>query len=193
VASRARKRVDGASIGAPAASATRLMRARVQAARARARILAPVRGSVAGVSAVLARTGRAALRVAPTAAMPATALLAVALFSGVEYGEVKLQGGPAIAVAANDSLATAPSGESVPPRVPLTRSAGATPRATPVNVQVNARPWAHVRIDGVDVGPTPLSHPLAPGVYEFEAEFPDGRRVQRRIDIGQERRFVSLR
>jgi hypothetical protein len=66
------------------------------------------------------------------------------------------------------------------------------PRVVPVRVQVNARPWARIRIDGVDVGPTPLSRPLTPGVYSFDAEFPDGRRVQKRIDVGPAQRFVSL-
>ncbi len=63
----------------------------------------------------------------------------------------------------------------------------------PVRVQVNARPWAQVRVDGIDVGPTPLSHlQLAPGLHDFEARFPDGRVLQRRIEIGPSHRFVSL-
>jgi hypothetical protein len=82
---------------------------------------------------------------------------------------------------------------------PLERSEAVTlaeasvrPASRPVNVQVNARPWAQVRINGVDVGPTPLVHPLAPGVYRLEAEFPNGQRIERKIDVGPERRFVSL-
>jgi hypothetical protein len=72
------------------------------------------------------------------------------------------------------------------------REASARPVSRPVNVQVNARPWAQVRIDGVNVGPTPLVHPLVPGVYRLEAEFPDGKRIERKIDVGPERRFISL-
>jgi hypothetical protein len=61
-----------------------------------------------------------------------------------------------------------------------------------VQAQINARPWARIRIDGVDVGPTPLSRPLAPGVYRIAAEFADGRSLQRSVAIGPERRFVAL-
>ena len=64
----------------------------------------------------------------------------------------------------------------------------------PVRVQVNAFPWALIRVDGVLVGPTPLSHlHLTPGPHEFEAEFPDGRVLRRRIEIGAEHSTVSLR
>jgi hypothetical protein len=63
----------------------------------------------------------------------------------------------------------------------------------PVRVQVNARPWAMIKVDGVDVGPTPLGHlELTPGVHEFEARFPDGRVLRRRVEIGPTRRLVSL-
>jgi hypothetical protein len=57
---------------------------------------------------------------------------------------------------------------------------------------VNARPWARVRIDGRDLGPTPLSQRLAPGVYRLEAHFPDGQTIHRNIEVSPERRFVSL-
>jgi len=59
-------------------------------------------------------------------------------------------------------------------------------------VQVNARPWALVWINGRPVGATPLRQRLAPGVYDLEAKFPNGRRIQRKIEVAQERRFVSL-
>ncbi len=62
-----------------------------------------------------------------------------------------------------------------------------------VRVQVNARPWAHVRVDGRDAGATPLGHlQLAPGPHDFEATFPDGRVVRRRVEISPEQRFVTL-
>ncbi|MEX2206065.1 MAG: PEGA domain-containing protein [Myxococcota bacterium] len=70
--------------------------------------------------------------------------------------------------------------------------AGESSTASPVNVQVNARPWARVRIDGVELGATPLSHRLTPGVYRLEAEFADGKRIERKIDVRAESRFVSL-
>ncbi len=62
-----------------------------------------------------------------------------------------------------------------------------------IRVQVNARPWAVIRVDDVDVGPTPLSHlRLSPGPHEFEANFADGRSMRRRVEISSERRSVSL-
>jgi hypothetical protein len=64
----------------------------------------------------------------------------------------------------------------------------------PIRVQVNARPWAVIHVDGIDVGPTPLSHlQLLPGPHEFEANFADGRSVRRRVEISSEQRSVSLR
>jgi hypothetical protein len=75
----------------------------------------------------------------------------------------------------------------------LSRAAPEQPSVAQVRVQVNARPWAMIRVDGVAVGPTPLSHSLAPGSHTFEAEFADGRIVRQRLEIGPERRMVSLR
>ncbi len=107
-------------------------------------------------------------RALPAAALPATALLAVAVFLLSDYepgSEARLRGPSAVSDVTAESH---------------------------VSVQVNARPWATVRIDGVDLGATPLSHRLAPGVYQLEAEFPDGKRIERKIDVRAESRFVSL-
>jgi hypothetical protein len=61
-------------------------------------------------------------------------------------------------------------------------------------VQVNARPWAWIQIDGEKVGATPLVAPdLTTGPHEFEATFPDGRRERRVVEIGRDARFVSFR
>jgi hypothetical protein len=61
------------------------------------------------------------------------------------------------------------------------------------DVQVNARPWAWIRIDGESVGVTPLVHrDLPAGEHEFEATFPDGRQERRTVAIGPEARFVSF-
>ena len=62
-----------------------------------------------------------------------------------------------------------------------------------VFVQVNARPWARVWINGVDLGPTPLRKALPQGVHGLEAQFPDGRRIKRLIDVTPDRRFFALR
>jgi hypothetical protein len=101
----------------------------------------------------------------------------------------------ALAVAAGALLAVsllAPHGEARDARG-AGRPAPALSAAAPVRVYVNARPWALIRVDGVDVGPTPLSHVrLAPGPHAFDAAFPDGRRLQRVVEIGDRHRFVSF-
>jgi hypothetical protein len=76
---------------------------------------------------------------------------------------------------------------------PAPERAPAAAPAPSVRVQVNARPWARVRVDGSDAGSTPLGHlQLTPGPHDFDATFPDGRVVHRRIEISPERRFVTL-
>ena len=75
---------------------------------------------------------------------------------------------------------------SAPPAEP-------TPALTYHDVQVNARPWAWIQIDGRPVGVTPLVHrDLASGEHEFEATFPDGRQQRRTVAIGPDSRFVSF-
>ncbi len=55
------------------------------------------------------------------------------------------------------------------------------------SVGVNARPWAHVEVDGRDVGMTPIAAlELEAGLHIFRARMPDGRIVVRRIEIGPE-------
>jgi hypothetical protein len=73
----------------------------------------------------------------------------------------------------------------------------APPPAAPApvlhDVQVNARPWAWIRIDGESVGVTPLVHrDLSEGEHEFEATYPDGRQERRTVAIGPDSRFVSF-
>jgi hypothetical protein len=85
---------------------------------------------------------------------------------------------------------TAPAPPPVAARPP---SPPPAPPPAPVSVQVNAKPWARVRIDGRDVGSTPLTHPLAPGAHEFRAEFPGGKTLVRTIEIGPKQRLVTLR
>jgi len=70
--------------------------------------------------------------------------------------------------------------------------AKALPVPAPVEVQVNARPWARIWIDGEDLGPTPLKRVLPTGAHRLEAKFPNGKRVERRIDVAPERRFIKL-
>jgi predicted ABC-type transport system involved in lysophospholipase L1 biosynthesis ATPase subunit len=137
---------------------------------------------------VVASAWRGALRVASVAAVPATALVALALFSLGNYG-IGMR--PSLTAAAA-ALALSDVATPTSPLLPVAESPGILARTQPVNVQVNARPWARVRINGIDVGPTPLSQRLAPGVYQLEAEFPSGERIQREIDVGPKNRFVAL-
>jgi hypothetical protein len=56
---------------------------------------------------------------------------------------------------------------------------------------VNARPWALIQVDGVDLGPTPISGiPLLAGKHHFRARMPDGRMVDREVDVSDSNRFV---
>ena len=58
-------------------------------------------------------------------------------------------------------------------------------------VQVNATPWAQIRVDGQEFGATPLAGVrLAPGPHVFEARFPDGSVVERVVEIDPVNRFV---
>ncbi|HEU4429937.1 MAG TPA: hypothetical protein VFT98_14340 [Myxococcota bacterium] len=96
--------------------------------------------------------------------------------------------------ARDDSAVAAPAPLKPPAVVAALPEPPAAAAAPPIRVRVNARPWAFIRVDGVAVGPTPLSHlHLAEGPHEFEAEFADGRRLKQEIVIGPEKRWVSLR
>jgi MSHA biogenesis protein MshM len=63
----------------------------------------------------------------------------------------------------------------------------------PFPVHVNATPWARVRIDGIDLGETPLSNiPLLAGPHTFHLLMSDGRVIERVVEIDAEKRFVSF-
>ena len=63
----------------------------------------------------------------------------------------------------------------------------------PFAVQINASPWANVEVDGIDLGVTPLANiPLLAGVHSFRVRMPDGRVIERTIEINAERRFISF-
>lgn len=191
-AARARGGAVATKIGAAARGATLLVRRRREHALDRARhtraaLFARAQARATRVStglrttalevtrrsaATAARARLGALRAPHAAAWPAMALLALAVLSLSDF-EPGLE----------NRLRAAAAAVGV---------AGESSTASPVNVQVNARPWARVRIDGVELGATPLSHRLTPGVYRLEAEFADGKRIERKIDVRAESRFVSL-
>jgi len=191
---RAGARTSAAALSGSVREAER--RARIRVARAHLAAERLVSSSRAGadrvrseILATAASAGRNALRAAPMAGAPATALLALALFSSVPRDGT----GPQPSRAA-PSGALAQLGAPTPANtaVPVAKAAAPQERP-PVNVQVNARPWARIRINGIEVGSTPLSQRLAPGVYQLEAEFPNGERIARKIDVDPKHRFVSLR
>jgi hypothetical protein len=60
-------------------------------------------------------------------------------------------------------------------------------------VQINASPWANVEVDGIDLGATPLANiPLLGGPHAFRVKMPDGRIIDRTIEIDVETRFISF-
>jgi type II secretory pathway predicted ATPase ExeA len=61
------------------------------------------------------------------------------------------------------------------------------------DVSINATPWANIEIDGVDVGVTPIGTvPLLAGPHTFTAHMPDGRIVERVVEISAEERFIAF-
>jgi len=82
-------------------------------------------------------------------------------------------------------------GAAVSPAPP---EAGQPPASAPVAVRVVANPPARISVDGEPVGLSPIDGlDLAPGAHQFEAVFPNGRRVVRRIEIDSSHPFVVLR
>jgi len=69
----------------------------------------------------------------------------------------------------------------------------AAPVVSDVTLHINARPWASIRLDGEEIGLTPLSRSETRlGRHEFEAEFPDGRIVKRVVEVSADSRFISF-
>ena len=65
--------------------------------------------------------------------------------------------------------------------------------AQPVLVHVNARPWAHIAVDGEALGVTPLGNvPLAPGLRRIRAEMADGTVIEREVRIDEANRRVAF-
>jgi len=84
----------------------------------------------------------------------------------------------------------APQPAARPERVPR-REVPAAPPPEPIAVSINATPWAVVKIDGREVGETPLAGiPLSPGPHRFEARMPDGSTREQTIVIDATRNAV---
>jgi hypothetical protein len=62
-----------------------------------------------------------------------------------------------------------------------------------VSVAINATPWATVEIDGNPAGDTPLAGVSLPaGSHVFRALMPDGRILERKVEIDARNRFVTF-
>jgi len=91
---------------------------------------------------------------------------------------------PSEPVAPQPSTAMAPS-----PTPPVAE----VPRVAPIPVHINATPWATIEVDGVEIGETPIAGvPLLPGNHVFKAKMPDGRVVERTVQISADSRHVTF-
>ena len=143
---------------------------------------------------VLAPRSVARLETAPRARVVfATALLFGALCVGLPWLRSALAP-PAPSVAA--PRPTEPARSLAPAPAPAAQGDEDRDRATPpaaatLSVQVNARPWANIEVNGVDLGPTPIAGiPLLAGRHRFRAHMPDGRVLERVVDVSAENRFI---
>jgi hypothetical protein len=129
------------------------------------------------------------------AAGVATVGLAPRLFDAERAGEaaVLVEPPPALPpVSAATPPAPPPAPEPDAPRAEVAPAAptlvSAPAAEPPVTVSFNAAPWAYVEIDGRLIGVTPIAaHPVAPGRHRVTASLPDGRVVEREVEIGPDR------
>jgi type II secretory pathway predicted ATPase ExeA len=79
--------------------------------------------------------------------------------------------------------AVAAEPEPAAARTPPPPEQAATPSG-PVRVHVQALPWATIYVDGKLAGETPLGDlPVEPGLREFRADMPDGRKLIKRVHV----------
>jgi len=87
-----------------------------------------------------------------------------------------------------------PARASAPPEAGEPPSAAVAPIPAPVEININASPWARVRVDGRDLGDTPLGRvSLEPGPRRFELRFGDGRVASETIEVSPSLAFLSFR
>ena len=66
--------------------------------------------------------------------------------------------------------------------------------AAPVLVDINAVPWAHIVVDGREVGATPIGNlSLAPGSHRIQARFGHGELAEQTVEVSDENRRVGFR
>lgn len=136
----------------------------------------------------------------------ASAVLGVAFAVGIGASLLWLRDQPLAPPAGEAPSAAQPSPAQVAPPPPPAAQPAIDPAAEPapepvveaaqtplppVDVRINATPWATIRVDGREVGVTPLSGvELSPGPHVFEARLPDGRVLSRELRVDAENRFV---
>jgi type II secretory pathway predicted ATPase ExeA len=92
---------------------------------------------------------------------------------------------------AEPAAAPLPAVSTAPVTAPVEAPAAPPAAEDLVGVQINAEPWATIRVDGQEVGVTPLAGiRLTRGPHRFEAVFPDGRTETRVVEIDDARRFL---
>jgi MSHA biogenesis protein MshM len=132
-----------------------------------------------------AARSRRSLRTAVLLVALALAVASVLLRRADEPARPVLAAAPAAeATSAAEAIPAAepePAGASDPEAAP---GGAVEPAGSTLGVNLNAVPWARVEIDGIDVGETPLAGvPLRPGPHAFRAHLPDGRIVERTVEI----------
>jgi len=66
--------------------------------------------------------------------------------------------------------------------------------AAPVLVDINAVPWAHIVVDGREVGATPIGDlSMAPGPHRIQARFGYGESAEQTVEVSDENRRVGFR
>ncbi|HVP29980.1 MAG TPA: AAA family ATPase [Myxococcota bacterium] len=101
---------------------------------------------------------------------------------------------PAEIPAAPKEIALAPAPSASPPAPAAEPAPEPTPTPIePVRVNINATPWATIQVDGIDLGETPLANvPLVPGPHRFVARMPDGRSVERTVQVDEKNRHIGF-
>jgi type II secretory pathway predicted ATPase ExeA len=99
---------------------------------------------------------------------------------------------PAQPSAPRDTAVPPPGGAVVEaPTAPAPAGAPAAAAGERVPVNINATPWATIDVDGETLGETPLGGvPLVAGTHTFRARMPDGRVVERVVEVDAQNRFV---
>jgi hypothetical protein len=163
------------------------------AAEPRRRFLEPARRTALVAALVVVAVVVAVLLVRPRPEVPPPSVDAAPPASAEAGPRTGAKGSPpARVVAPARTVPDAPaSRESERPGVGSAPEAAGPSPVTLVQVQVNATPWASIEIDGTDFGETPLAGISLPrGAHTFRARMPDGRVVERVVEVDDDSRFV---